>query len=98
MTDSPTFRAPRRVRFKGTREERFTHLDRIGRRCDGNSRQCTHPAVDEFDLLPADGHGNPIPGASTVVKKSCAPHRVQFLATGRWVPVEARDVNGRRAA
>lgn len=78
--------------WEGTIEQRFERLERYGRRCDANSRHCTRGAVDEYDMLPADGDFHPLPGAEIVVKKSCAYHRVQFLQNGRWVVQAKRDL------
>jgi hypothetical protein len=83
--------------WDGTIEERYARLEHYGRRCDGNSRHCTRGAVDEYDILPADGNFVPLPDAEKIVKKSCAYHRVQFLQNGRYKVLATRDLPRREA-
>lgn len=79
--------------WEGTIEDRLERLSQAGRRCDANSRHCTRAAVDQYDLLPADGTFTPIPGAEPVRKKSCGYHRQQFLANGQWVVLGKHDLS-----
>lgn len=72
------------ARWSGTVEERYAHLDKRDRRCDGNSRHCPRNAVEEYTLYPADGHGNRLPDAEPIKKKSCGYHRAQFLENGMY--------------
>ena len=83
------------TKWQGTIEERLERLDKSGRRCDANSRHCTRAAVNEYDLLPADGFGNPT-GAEKVTKKCCSYHPKQFIDSGFWVVVEKRRLAQKR--
>lgn len=78
--------------WEGTIEDRLVRLSKANRRCDANSQHCTRAAVDEYDLLPADGNFIAVPGAEPERKKSCAYHRPQFLRNGRWVLLGKRDL------
>lgn len=80
------------TQWDGTFEDRFARLERAGRRCDANSRNCTRSAVEEYTLLPADGHFNALPDAERVTKKCCGYHRPQFLTNGVWVCVANRQL------
>lgn len=80
------------VRFYGSVEDRYKRLERTGRRCDANSRRCVNNAVEEYDLIKADGDGNPVPGEKIVQRKSCGRHRAQFLQSAFWVLVNERRI------
>lgn len=82
--------------WTGTLDNRLASLDRIGRRCDGNTRACPHPAVEAFDLWPADRSGNKLPDSEMVRKKACARHRIQFDQNGRFVVAGRRLLNRMR--
>ena len=83
------------TQWSGTFEDRFKRLDENERRCDGLNRHCTRNAVEEYDLLPADGNFVPLPDAQMVKKKSCGYHRREFLQNGRWSVLATRDLPGR---
>lgn len=75
------------TKWTGTVEERYARLDQAQRRCDGNSRHCTHSATTRYTLAPAkDGH--PIPGEQQVTRLSCSRHIPQFTNSARYVVVE----------
>jgi hypothetical protein len=66
------------LRWNGTVEERYHRLELDGKRCDANSRRCTHPAIEIYTLLPAK-EWEPIPGAAPIQKQACSRHRQQFI-------------------
>lgn len=78
--------------WTGTQEDRLKRLDSSGRRCDGNTRNCPRPAVEEYDLWEADGFGKKVPDSNLVTKKSCSYHRKQFIETGRYVVAANREI------
>ncbi len=80
------------TQWSGTIEERIARLEQGGRRCDGNSRHCTRPAVEVYELYPADGQGNRKPDAERVTKKSCSYHRSQFCDNGMWAIAAQREL------
>ncbi len=57
----------------------MARLEQAGRRCDGNSRHCTRPAVEVYELLRLTPEGLPVEPEEVVRKKSCGYHRAQFL-------------------
>jgi hypothetical protein len=73
------------LKWTGTVQDRLDRMEKSGRRCDANSRHCTRAAVEEYELIPADGQGNPKPDAERVKKKCCSYHRSQFLNSGMWI-------------
>lgn len=75
--------------YTGTFEDRLARLDKTGRRCDGNNRNCIHGAIEEHALRPAK-NGEPIPDAEMVKKQSCSRHRQQFVNNVVWVVVSSR--------
>lgn len=79
-------------RWIGSVDDRLARLEHVGRRCDGNTRRCPTPAVDEFELWPADGQGNKLPDGKRVKKKSCGRHRIQFIENGQWVVTAMREL------
>lgn len=71
--------------WTGTLDDRLSRLDKVGRRCDANSRNCPNPAVEEYDLWEADGFGNKKPDAKLIQRKSCGRHRSQFVRSGLYI-------------
>lgn len=95
MTSEFEFTVPAQLRpprFYGTLQDRLEHLDRIKRRCDGNNQHCVNTAVDEYDVLLADGFGVPLPDAEKEIRRSCGKHRAQFLASGRFKVTQKRYI------
>ncbi len=81
-------------RWTGTVEDRYSRLEQAGKRCDGNSRRCTHSATERYTLQPAREF-EPIPDEETVIRQSCSRHRQQFVNNESFVVVGTKVLTSR---
>ncbi len=70
----------------------MARLEQAGRRCDGNSRHCTRPAVESYKLLRLTPDGEPVEPETVVHKKSCGYHRAQFLENALYRTLTNRQL------
>lgn len=84
--------------YSGTRQERFARLDKIGRRCDANSRNCVNSATLSITLIKADGDGEPLPGEQQQTRLACSWHRKFFTDNGLYHIVSIENMPVRRVA
>lgn len=79
---------PSRKRFASP-GARMAFFDSIGRRCDGNSRNCwRNRATWEFDVIAVNANGDPVSDQRIV--RSCAKHRIQWTDSSMYRIVAER--------
>lgn len=84
-------------RFQGSRDDRLEHFERIGKRCDANTRTCVNKAIEEYDLQRTNGFGSVV-DTEVVKRKCCGRHRAQFLANPLWHHLKTRRISADRSA
>ncbi len=79
-------------RYDGPVEVWWAKLESSGRRCDGNRRTCTRPAVNEYTVIRTHQDGNVVEGAERENKRACALHRREFVDSVFWRVMADREV------